>query len=159
MSAKSDSRNNKAVKSDEPKKRRRKKARTAEVSDSDSSDSESDRAEEDDNEDNEDTTNHVIDEGDVEMMEFDKDDAAAAASAQTMDIPAELQSLPADSANPEFQKFYLNLVTSEFGKDMDELRTSKTFNDNTLGLLVDALKQGVNVFDEKVQEEIVQQQS
>lgn len=156
MSAKSDSRSNKAVKSDEPKKRRRKKARTADVSDSDSSDSESDRAEEEDEEDeeNDNEVNDVPEDGDVEMMEFEKGENAV--SAETMDIPAELQALPADSANPEFQKFYMNLVTTEFGKDMDELRTGDSFNGNTLGLLVDALKQGVNVFDEKVQREVVQ---
>lgn len=156
MSAKSDSRSNKAVKSEEPKKRRRKKARTADVSDSDSSDSESDRAEEEDedNEENDNEVNDVPEDGDVEMMEFEKGENAV--SAETMDIPAELQALPADSANPEFQKFYMNLVTTEFGKDMDELRTGDSFNGNTLGLLVDALKQGVNVFDEKVQKEVVQ---
>lgn len=165
MSAKSDSRSNKAVKGDEPKKRRRKKARTVDVSDSESSDS--DRAEDEDDEeeggdnnngDLESTANHVTEDVDVEMMEFDKGDGAASAvAAENMDIPAELQALPsADSANPEFQKFYMNLVTSEFGKDMDELRTGSTFNGNTLGLLVDALKQGINVFDEKVQAEIVQ---
>ncbi|KAG5359295.1 Ribosome assembly protein 3 [Yarrowia sp. C11] len=157
MSAKSDSRSNKAVKSEEPKKRRRKKARTVDVSDSDSSDSDSDGAKDsEDEEDIEETSNDLPEDADVEMMEFEKGDTV---SADTMDIPAELQALPDDSANPEFQKFYMNLVTTEFGKDMDELRTGPTFNGATLGLLVDALKQGVNVFDEKVQREIVEEKN
>lgn len=150
MSAKSDNRSNKAAKTEEPKKRRRKKARTADISDSDSSESENDAAEDDEEDETEEVVNDEPE--DVEMMEFEKTDAELSAG---LDIPSELQNLPEDAKNPEFQKFYMNLVTSEFGKDMDELRTSKTFTGNTLGLLVDALKQGVNVFDEETQKEVV----
>ncbi|KAG5355971.1 Ribosome assembly protein 3 [Yarrowia sp. B02] len=151
MSAKSVERSNKATKTEEPKKRRRKKART-EISDSES-DSESENEENDEAEEDEDDTKAEVEE-DVEMMEFEKEDVAGAT-----DIPAELRALPEDSANPEFQKFYMNLVTTEFGKDMDDLRTGDSFNGNTLGLLVDALKQGVNVFDEKTKAEVVKKEN
>jgi hypothetical protein len=49
----------------------------------------------------------------------------------------------------EFEDFYLQQITQEFGDDLDKLRQSKDFNDNSLVMLIDALKQGVNIFDQE----------
>lgn len=62
-------------------------------------------------------------------------------------IPMELLNHSLD--DQQFEQFYLQQVTQEFGDDLDKLRQSKDFNDNSLVLLIDALKQGVNIFDEE----------
>jgi ribosome assembly protein 3 len=41
----------------------------------------------------------------------------------------------------------MNLITSEFGDDLNNLRMAKDFNDKSLAMLVHSLKQGVNIFD------------
>lgn len=148
MSSKSQDRANKAVKDDGPKKRRRKKARTDDFSsDSDSSDAPDAPSDE------EAQASEGEEEMEVDQMDFSKDGKDSTA---VPDIPDQLRNLPVDAAdNEEFQQFYMKLVTTEFGDDLEALRKSKGFNNNSLPILVEALKQGVNVFDADVQKQIL----
>ncbi|KAK4988651.1 hypothetical protein LTR66_007257 [Elasticomyces elasticus] len=45
-----------------------------------------------------------------------------------------------------FTAFYLRQVTSELAEDLDKIRSAADFNDRSLPLLVEALKQGVKTF-------------
>lgn len=47
----------------------------------------------------------------------------------------------------QFEEFYMQQVTKQFGDDLDKLRQSKDFNEKSLVLLIDALQQGTNIFD------------
>lgn len=41
----------------------------------------------------------------------------------------------------------MQLITSEFGEELNQVRKAKDFNERSLPMLVRALKMGVNVFE------------
>lgn len=41
----------------------------------------------------------------------------------------------------------MQLVTSEFGEELNQVRKAKDFNERSLPMLVRALRMGVNIFD------------
>jgi ribosome assembly protein 3 len=41
----------------------------------------------------------------------------------------------------------MGLVASEFGEDLDAIRQSKDFDGRSLAILINALKNGSNIFD------------
>lgn len=43
----------------------------------------------------------------------------------------------------------MQLITGEFGEELNAIRQAKDFNDRSLPMLVRALKQGVNIFGEE----------
>ena len=58
----------------------------------------------------------------------------------------------AASSEPEetdFETFYLKRVTAEFADDLDRLRNANDFNENSLPILVDALKGTAGTYSEE----------
>ncbi|PRT52482.1 Ribosome assembly protein 3 [Wickerhamiella sorbophila] len=53
---------------------------------------------------------------------------------------------PAAPASEDFNQFLLNMVTSEFGDDLEALRKANDFGPGSIELLISGLKQGVNIF-------------
>lgn len=47
----------------------------------------------------------------------------------------------------KFEEYYMRLITEEFGDDLNNVREAKDFGDNSLPMLIRALRQGVNIFD------------
>lgn len=58
-------------------------------------------------------------------------------------IPEELASTSDDKT---FQDYYVQLMTSEFSDDLDKLRQSKDFNEKSLYLLIQSLKEGAKMY-------------
>ena len=52
-------------------------------------------------------------------------------------------------AEEAFTSYYLRQLTSEFSTDLDKLRTAADFNDRSVEILVEALKQGRSCFDKE----------
>lgn len=46
----------------------------------------------------------------------------------------------------DFSQFFLNMVTEQFGEDLELLRRSTDFKEDSLEILINGLKQGVNIF-------------
>jgi len=64
-------------------------------------------------------------------------------------IPSPLRELHDPQANAKFEEYYMRLITTEFGDDLNALRQAKDFGDKSLPMLVRALRQGVNIFDKE----------
>lgn len=47
----------------------------------------------------------------------------------------------------KFNEYYLQLMTTGFGEDLDALRESKDFTASSMPLLIRSLKEGINMFD------------
>jgi ribosome assembly protein 3 len=62
-------------------------------------------------------------------------------------IPSPVRELHDPQTTARFEEYYMRLVTTEFGDDLNSVRMSKDFGDKSLPMLVRALKQGVNIFD------------
>lgn len=60
--------------------------------------------------------------------------------------------------NPELDQAYLQLMTSQFGDDLDELRKKPDFGQNSLMVLVEALKSSKNIFDPEELQELTSRQ-
>lgn len=110
--------------------------------------------------------NEEEDDSDDEALEIDADLADEDENDGTVDmssasvhpktlIPKELD-LENSKNNAEFEDYYTQLMTKEFGDDLNKLRQSKDFTDSSLFLLVRALKQGANIFDETQRKQILQ---
>lgn len=59
-------------------------------------------------------------------------------------VAPELQK--ADEHDKKFHDYYMKLVTTEFADDLDKLRKANDFNEKSLGVLINTLKQGSHVF-------------
>ena len=64
------------------------------------------------------------------------------------------------SADPQatpkdFESFYLQQLTTEFADDLDRLRKANDFNQNTLPVLIEALKQTAKVYTEEEKEKVM----
>lgn len=66
-------------------------------------------------------------------------------------IPSELDA-STDAAEAEnlhkFNEYYLTLMTTGFGEDLNALRESKDFTAGSMPLIIKSLKEGINMFDE-----------
>ncbi|KAA8909790.1 ribosome-assembly protein 3-domain-containing protein [Sphaerosporella brunnea] len=62
-------------------------------------------------------------------------------------IPSPVRDLHDPQSATRFEEYYMRLLTTEFGDDLNSVRMSKDFSDKSLPMLVRALKQGVNIFD------------
>lgn len=62
-------------------------------------------------------------------------------------IPSPLRDLHDPQADARFEEYYMRLLTTEFGDDLNSVRLSKDFGDKSLPMLVRALRQGVNIFN------------
>lgn len=72
-------------------------------------------------------------------------------------IPKELEIDSNENEEAQKQKFneyYLKLMTSGFGEDLNALRESKDFNADSMPIIIQSLKEGVNMFD-KEQRDII----
>ncbi|KAL9598767.1 MAG: hypothetical protein Q9219_004264 [cf. Caloplaca sp. 3 TL-2023] len=49
----------------------------------------------------------------------------------------------------DFESFYLKRVTAEFADDLDKLRNASDFNEESLPILIDALKGTAGVYSEE----------
>ena len=49
----------------------------------------------------------------------------------------------------DFESFYLQLITAEFADDLDRLRKSDDFNDDSLPILIETLKQGAKLYTDE----------
>ncbi|KAF8424021.1 ribosome-assembly protein 3-domain-containing protein [Tirmania nivea] len=72
-------------------------------------------------------------------------------------IPAPL--LHRDPTDPQsaqrFEEYYMQLITSEFGEELNQVRKAKDFSERSLPMLVRALKMGVNVFEMEEKRSVV----
>lgn len=64
------------------------------------------------------------------------------------------QSITDDEAEQAFTSLYLRQLTSEFDRDLDKLRAAPDFKEQSLPLLIDALKQGRSCFDKQARLDI-----
>lgn len=62
-------------------------------------------------------------------------------------MPEPLRELHDPQAEAKFEEYYMRQLTTEFGDDLNAVRLSKDFGDNSLPMLVRALRQGVNIFN------------
>ncbi|MCJ1481062.1 Adenosine 5'-monophosphoramidase, partial [Schaereria dolodes] len=46
----------------------------------------------------------------------------------------------------DFDKYYMQKITSEFADDLDRVRSASDFNDKSLSILIEALKQGTSIY-------------
>ncbi|KAI9809638.1 MAG: hypothetical protein M1825_000070 [Sarcosagium campestre] len=59
--------------------------------------------------------------------------------------------LPDKQIEADFKKLYLRKITSELSDDLDAVRDAPDFSDKSLGVLIEALQQGSNVFSPEEQ--------
>lgn len=95
----------------------------------------------------------------AELADEDENDGSVDMSSASVHpktlIPKELN-LEKTKSDTEFENYYTQLMTKEFGDDLNKLRQSKDFTDSSLFLLVRALKQGANIFDDTQRKQILQ---
>ncbi|CCX16506.1 Similar to Ribosome assembly protein 3; acc. no. Q6C818 [Pyronema omphalodes CBS 100304] len=140
------------------RKRRRRNVRTADVSSSDSDSSSSDDSS--DSSDSEDEVKGAKKDQDEEMLdvtavpviedddeEEEEEEKVERKIEKSGTIPASLRQLQDPLSAQKFEEYYLQLVTQEFGDDLNNVRLSKDFGDKSLPMLVRSLKQGVNIFE------------
>lgn len=63
---------------------------------------------------------------------------------------ADPQPIPKD-----FDSFYLQQLTIEFADDLDRLRNANDFNEDSLPVLIEALKQTAKVYTEEEKEKVM----
>jgi ribosome assembly protein 3 len=72
------------------------------------------------------------------------------------EIPEQLKMSTNDG---EFESYYVQLMTAEFGEDLDKLRQSNDFQPRSLPLLINALKEGKNMFDANQRKAVLEGQT
>lgn len=77
-------------------------------------------------------------------------DSESAVSDIIAEAPPGLTTARKQVQNPEleFEAFYLRQATKELANDLDKLRSASDFRDNSVSMLVDALKQGTACFSQ-----------
>ncbi|GAO50077.1 hypothetical protein SAICODRAFT_212399 [Saitoella complicata NRRL Y-17804] len=67
---------------------------------------------------------------------------------ERLNLPAPIATL--DDRDPalaeRFKDYYMNLVTEEFGDDLNKIREESTFNERSLPMLIRSLQSGTNIF-------------
>lgn len=72
-------------------------------------------------------------------------------------IPPELELQKEETAETEedkakqqkFNEYYLTLMTTGFGEDLNAVRSSKDFTPTSMPIIIRALKEGINMFDKE----------
>ncbi|KAL8825865.1 MAG: hypothetical protein Q9191_004151 [Dirinaria sp. TL-2023a] len=59
------------------------------------------------------------------------------------------------ASSKDFESFYLQQLTTEFADDLDRLRNANDFNDNSVPVLIEALKQTAKVYTEEEKEKVM----
>ncbi|KAL9102276.1 MAG: hypothetical protein Q9163_002545 [Psora crenata] len=54
-----------------------------------------------------------------------------------------------DEPQEDFEQFYLRQITAEFADDLEKLRKASDFKEESVPMLIQALKQGVDSFSEE----------
>ncbi|CAF9920214.1 MAG: hypothetical protein HETSPECPRED_004196 [Heterodermia speciosa] len=62
------------------------------------------------------------------------------------------------AASKDFESLYLQRVTAEFADDIDRLRKANDFSEESLPILIEALKQGACVYSEDEKRAMMGQQ-
>lgn len=62
-------------------------------------------------------------------------------------IPPALDIKDGQAKDEEFESYYMGLVATEFAEDLDAVRQSNDFGGGSLAVLINALKNGANIFD------------
>jgi ribosome assembly protein 3 len=68
-------------------------------------------------------------------------------SSPTLSQPAQPSSTQPEAQ--DFSSWYLSAVTSEFADDIEKLRSATDFKDSSVGILIEALKEGAELFGEE----------
>ena len=55
----------------------------------------------------------------------------------------------------DFETFYMKQVTTEFADDLDKIRNADDFNEKSLPILIEALKQGTSIYSEEEKRRIM----
>ena len=55
----------------------------------------------------------------------------------------------------DFESYYMKQVTAEFADDIDKLRNAPDFSEQSVPVLINALRQGANAFSEEEKETIM----
>ncbi|BFZ59331.1 hypothetical protein YB2330_000339 [Saitoella coloradoensis] len=67
---------------------------------------------------------------------------------ERLDLPEPIATL--DDRDPalaeRFKDYYMNLVTEEFGDELNKIREESTFNERSLPMLIRSLQSGTNIF-------------
>lgn len=83
------------------------------------------------------------------------DEASANEEINGEQLPAAASSQQSKQTSEElFDAFYLRQMTTEFAEDLDKLRSASDFNDRSVPLLVNALKQGRGCFSKGERERV-----
>ncbi|ANB11663.1 hypothetical protein AWJ20_4484 [Sugiyamaella lignohabitans] len=70
-----------------------------------------------------------------------------AVSNSTAERPVIPDPLKTSASKSEFEDYYVQMMTEKFGDDLNKLRQSNDFQPKSLFMLINALKEGVNIFD------------
>ena len=69
-----------------------------------------------------------------------------------------MTSKPRQDDEEAFSQFYLRQVTAALADDLDKVRASSDFNDDKVGMLIRALRQGEEIFSPEEKRRIVARQ-
>ena len=58
-----------------------------------------------------------------------------------------------------FESFYMKQVTMEFADDLDKIRNASDFDEKSLPILIEALKQGTSMYSEEEKRKVVKDQN
>ena len=58
-----------------------------------------------------------------------------------------------------FEDFYMKQVTTEFADDLDKIRNASDFDEKSLPILIEALKQGTSMYSEEEKRKVMKDQS
>ena len=78
--------------------------------------------------------------------------ASEADDSASEDVRQDQEKLQGESETepaPDFNAWYLRLVTNEFASDLDKLRKAPDFKESSVPMLIRALKQGAELFSEE----------
>ena len=62
-------------------------------------------------------------------------------------------------AKEDFESYYMKRVTAEFADDLDKLRNAPDFGEQSVPILIQALRQGAKGFSEEEKEKIMKGKS
>ena len=57
-----------------------------------------------------------------------------------------------------FESFYMKQVTTEFADDLDKIRNASDFDEKSLPILIEALKQGTSMYSEEEKRKVMKDQ-
>ncbi|KAL1927838.1 hypothetical protein VTP01DRAFT_3243 [Rhizomucor pusillus] len=78
------------------------------------------------------------------MQELGEDDASDKEQEENKNDQQEQQ--PTFTMKPRFRDLYMAQLTRAFGTDLDKIRQEPNFNESRLGLLIDSLEAGIDIF-------------